>query len=106
MNTEVNNILHILIRDEKTWLSMAEEISNNSKISAKDLLHDFYIALHSKIDSGKVKINNMIRAGLLLNIISVFVVTAISLIILNLYLKDQIQIFQYSPYSRLLIYFL
>ena len=39
--------------------------------------------------SGKVKINNMIRAGLLLNIISVFVVTAISLIILN-------QVFDYD----------
>ena len=39
--------------------------------------------------SGKVKINNMMRAGLLLNIISVFVVTAISLIILN-------QVFDYD----------
>ena len=37
MNTEVNNILHILVRDEKTWLSMAEEITSNSKIPAKDL---------------------------------------------------------------------
>ena len=60
MNTEVNNILHILVRDEKTWLSMAEEISSNSKIPAKDLLHDFYIALHSKIDSKKVKINDIL----------------------------------------------
>ena len=60
MNTEVNNILHILVRDEKTWLSMAEEISSNSKIQAKDLLHDFYIALHSKIDSKKVKINDIL----------------------------------------------
>ena len=39
--------------------------------------------------SGKVKINNMMRAGLLLNIISVFVVTVISLIILN-------QVFDYD----------
>ena len=60
MSTEVNNILHILVRDEKTWLSMAEEISSNSKIQAKDLLHDFYIALHSKIDSKKVKINDIL----------------------------------------------
>ena len=60
MNTEVNNILHILVRDEKTWLSMAEEITSNSKIPAKDLLHDFYIALHSKIDSKKVKINDIL----------------------------------------------
>lgn len=60
MNAEVNNILHILVRDEKTWLSMAEEISRNSKIPAKDLLHDFYIALHSKIDSKKVKINDIL----------------------------------------------
>lgn len=60
MSTEVNNILHLLVRDEKTWLSMAEEISSNSKIAAKDLLHDFYIALHSKIDSKKVKINDIL----------------------------------------------
>ena len=60
MNTEVNNILHILVKDEKTWLSMAEEITSNSKIPAKDLLHDFYIALHSKIDSKKVKINDIL----------------------------------------------
>ena len=60
MSTEVNNILHILVKDEKTWLSMAEEITSNSKITAKDLLHDFYIALHSKIDSKKVKINNIL----------------------------------------------
>tara|TARA_B100001564_G_C20608519_1_gene656408 strand:- start:827 stop:1336 length:510 start_codon:yes stop_codon:yes gene_type:complete len=60
MSTEVDNILHILIRDEKTWLSMAEEISSGSKVLAKDLLHDFYIALHSKIDSGKVKINDIL----------------------------------------------
>lgn len=60
MSTEVNNILHILVRDEKTWLSMAEEITCNSKIPAKDLLHDFYIALHSKIDSKKVKINDIL----------------------------------------------
>ena len=33
--------------------------------------------------SGKVKINNMIKAGLPLNIISVFIVTSVSLIILN-----------------------
>ena len=39
---------------------MAEEISINSKIPAKDLLHDFYIALHSKIDSKKVKINDIL----------------------------------------------
>jgi DNA-directed RNA polymerase specialized sigma24 family protein len=60
MSIEVDNILHILIRDEKTWLKMAEEISSNSKVPAKDLLHDFYIALHSKIDSGKVKINDIL----------------------------------------------
>ena len=39
--------------------------------------------------SGKVKINNMIKAGLPLNIISIFVVTTISLIILS-------QIFNYN----------
>ena len=39
--------------------------------------------------SGKVKINNMIKAGLPLNIISVFIVTSVSLIILN-------QIFNYN----------
>ena len=60
MSTEVNNILHILVKDEKTWLSMAEEITSNSKIPAKDLLHNFYIALHSKIDSKKVKINDIL----------------------------------------------
>lgn len=60
MSTEVDNILHILVRDEKTWLSMADEITFNSKILPKDLLHDFYIALHSKIDSGKVKINDIL----------------------------------------------
>ena len=60
MNTEVNNILHILVKDEKTWLSMAEEITSNSKITAKDLLHDFYIALHSKLDSKKEKINDIL----------------------------------------------
>lgn len=60
MNTEVDNILHILVRDSDIWLDMAEEISSNSKIPAKDLLHDFYIALHSKIDSGKVKINDIL----------------------------------------------
>ena len=60
MSTEVNNILHILVRDEKTWLNMAEEISSNSNILAKDLLHDFYIALHSKINNGKVKINDIL----------------------------------------------
>ena len=43
MSTEVDNILNILIRDEKTWLNMAEEISKNSKINSRDLLHDFYI---------------------------------------------------------------
>jgi len=60
MNTEVNNILQILVRDEKIWLNMAEEISKNSKINSKDLLHDFYIKIHSKIDSGKVKINDIL----------------------------------------------
>jgi len=60
MSTEVNNILHILVRDEKVWLNMAEEISKNSKTPPKDLLHDFYIALHSKIDSGKVKIKDIL----------------------------------------------
>ena len=60
MSTEVNNILQLLVRDEKTWLSMAEEITSNSKIQSKDLLHDFYIALHSKIDSKKVKINDIL----------------------------------------------
>lgn len=61
MSLEINNILHILIRDEKLWLSMADEISKNSKIPSKDLLHDFYIALHSKIDSKKVKIKDILH---------------------------------------------
>ena len=39
--------------------------------------------------SGKVKINDMIRAGLILNIISVFIVTVVTLIILN-------QVFNYD----------
>ena len=39
--------------------------------------------------SGKIKINNMIKAGLPLNIISIFIVTGVSLIILN-------QIFNYD----------
>ena len=39
--------------------------------------------------SGKVKINNMIRAGLMLNLISVFVVTVVTLITLN-------QVFNYD----------
>jgi len=60
MNTEVDSILKILVRDEAIWLNMAEEISSNSKVPAKDLLHDFYIALHSKIDNGKVKINDIL----------------------------------------------
>ena len=60
MSTEVDNILNILIRDEKTWLNMAEEISKNSKINSRDLLHDFYIKIYSKIDSGKVKINDIL----------------------------------------------
>ena len=60
MSTEVDNILNILVKDDDVWLKMAEEISGNSKVQAKDLLHDFYIALHSKIDSGKVKINDIL----------------------------------------------
>ena len=60
MNTEVDNILHILVRDGDIWLDMAEEISSNSKVPAKDLLHDFYIQLHSKIYNGKVKINDIL----------------------------------------------
>jgi len=60
MSTEVNNILNILVKEERVWLSMAEEISSNSKVQPKDLLHDFYIALHSKIDTGKVKINDIL----------------------------------------------
>ena len=39
---------------------MAEEISKNSKINSRDLLHDFYIKIYSKIDSGKVKINDIL----------------------------------------------
>jgi transcriptional regulator of aromatic amino acid metabolism len=60
MSTEVNSILKILVRDEAIWLNMAEEISSNSKVPAKDLLHDFYVTLHSKIDNGKVKINDIL----------------------------------------------
>ncbi len=60
MSTEVNSILQILVRDEAIWLNMAEEISSNSKVPAKDLLHDFYVTLHSKIDNDKVKINDIL----------------------------------------------
>ena len=60
MSTEVDNILNILVKDDDVWLKMAEEISGNSKVQAKDLLHDFYIALHSKVDNGKVKINDIL----------------------------------------------
>jgi len=60
MSTEVNSILKILVRDEAIWLNMAEEISSNSKVPAKDLLHDFYVTLHSKIDNDKVKINDIL----------------------------------------------
>ena len=61
MSLEINNILKILVRDEALWLSMAKSITNNSNIPAKDLLHDFYIALHSKIDNGKVKIIDILN---------------------------------------------
>lgn len=59
MNVEIDNILHILVRDQKTWLKMANDISRNSRIDSKDLLHDFYITLHSKIYNGKVKISDI-----------------------------------------------
>lgn len=59
MNTEIDNVLHILIRDQDVWLKMADDISRNSRIDSRDLLHDFYIALHSKIYNGKVKISDI-----------------------------------------------
>ena len=56
MSTEVNNILHILVRDEKTWLSMAEEISSNSKIPAKDLAKKFDTNIRRTPNSGGLSI--------------------------------------------------
>ena len=59
MNTEVNNVLHILVKEQKTWIKMASDITHNSRIDSKDLLHDFYITLYSKIHNGKVKISDI-----------------------------------------------
>ena len=59
MNTEIDNILHILIKEQEIWLKMAKDISFNSNIDSQDLLHDFYIVLYSKIYNGKVKISDI-----------------------------------------------
>lgn len=59
MSTEIDNILHILARDQKIWLKMSSDISRNSRIDSQDLLHDFYITLYSKIHNGKVKISDI-----------------------------------------------
>lgn len=48
--------MRILVRDEEIWLKMATDITRTSKVHKRDLLHDFYIQLHSKIDNGKIKI--------------------------------------------------
>jgi len=56
MNLEIDDIMHILARDEVVWLKMATDITRNSKMNKRDLLHDFYIHIHSKIYNGKIKI--------------------------------------------------
>tara|TARA_B110000902_G_scaffold158813_2_gene182045 strand:+ start:5616 stop:6119 length:504 start_codon:yes stop_codon:yes gene_type:complete len=58
---KIDNFLHLLVKNEKTWLSMAEEITSSSRINSKDLLHDFYIAIHSKVESRKVKTQDIMH---------------------------------------------
>lgn len=56
MNLEIDDVMHILARDEVVWLKMATDITRNSKMNKRDLLHDFYIHIYSKIYNGKIKI--------------------------------------------------
>lgn len=59
MKTEINDILDKLLKEETTWLNMANEITSSSKINSQDLLHDFYVAIHKKVEEGKVKIKEI-----------------------------------------------
>tara|TARA_R100000951_G_scaffold115867_1_gene125427 strand:+ start:1011 stop:1520 length:510 start_codon:yes stop_codon:yes gene_type:complete len=59
MSLEESNILKLLVQDEKTWIKMCRDVSCNSRINHEDLLHDFYILIHSKIDSKKIKLNDI-----------------------------------------------
>jgi hypothetical protein len=61
MSLETDNFLHILVKNEKIWLEMCNEITRTSKISSRDLLHDFYVVLHSKIYNGKTKISDIMH---------------------------------------------
>ena len=48
--------MRILVRDEEIWLKMATDITKTSNVHKRDLLHDFYVQIHSKIYDGKIKI--------------------------------------------------
>ncbi len=59
MNKEANRVLNLLHKNERQWLSMAKDITHNSKVMPEDLIQDFYILVYNKISTDKLNFSEI-----------------------------------------------
>ena len=50
------SVIDLLYKDQDIWVKMANSIITSKKIDAKDLIHDLYLLIYTKVDNEKIEL--------------------------------------------------
>ena len=53
------SVIDLLYKDQEVWIKMANSIITSKKIDAKDLIHDLYLLIYTKVDNEKIELKRI-----------------------------------------------
>ena len=53
------NVIDLLYKDQDVWIKMANSIITSKKIDAKDLIHDLYLLIYTKVDNEIIELKRI-----------------------------------------------
>ena len=53
------SVIDLLYKDQEVWVKMANSIITSKKIDAKDLIHDLYLLIYTKVDNEKIELKRI-----------------------------------------------
>ena len=55
----MKSVIDLLYKDQNIWIKMANSIITSKKIDAKDLIHDLYLLIYTKVDNEKIELKRI-----------------------------------------------
>ncbi len=55
----MKSVIDLLYKDQDIWIKMANSIITSKKIDAKDLIHDLYLLIYTKVDNEKIELKRI-----------------------------------------------